>query len=472
MTVDKPASDFPSILVIIVTWNKKQYVLNLLESFQALDYPRSALDVLVIDNASEDDTVEAIRANYPDVRLICNPENIGGTGGFNTGLQWAFEQPADRYRYLWLLDNDVELHSRTLSELVDLLEAQPDAAVAGSTMMQLDFPWRLNEMGAFVDRHCGELVLNRHLEEIAAWKGLTLKQLRTMDVALNKQLMHCRPYMDVDYVAAASLLIRADVAREIGLWRDFFIHFDDVEWCLRITRSGRRILVSARSLIWHLSAAAKVPTWVLYYDNRNVLYLVKDHGNVADVALVRRRVLLKALYYTLVGHAELAELHIDAVDDFTAGRKGKKDIRLATKYRPNGEIGEIFRDPSIRRVLVPWSVNMQAGGIQAPIMRVMCERKDLEFHFLLDPLGSRHHQLPKAEHIFVPRTAWKRWLRYVGLRGKYDLVLQSDYRKIIPLSWLGSRVLFVNDEGFYLRTPLAVAEVWQMLRKILARWAG
>ncbi len=99
-----------SILIIIVTWNKKDYVLQLLASLDGLDYPRDKLDVVVVDNASNDGTVEAIREQYPTINLICNPENIGGTGGFNTGLKWAFQQPEEKYDYLWLLDNDVLVH--------------------------------------------------------------------------------------------------------------------------------------------------------------------------------------------------------------------------------------------------------------------------------------------------------------------------------------------------------------------------
>lgn len=112
----------PSILVIIVTWNKKDYVLDLLNSLRNLDYASSAIDTVVVDNASNDGTAEAIRELFPQVNLICNPENIGGTGGFNTGLKWAFAQPDGKYKYLWLLDNDVLVHRAALSELVNLLE--------------------------------------------------------------------------------------------------------------------------------------------------------------------------------------------------------------------------------------------------------------------------------------------------------------------------------------------------------------
>ncbi|MEZ5671362.1 MAG: glycosyltransferase [Thiotrichaceae bacterium] len=100
----------PTILIIIVTWNKKQYVVDLLDSVMTLDYLTEAIDILVVDNASNDGTAELLETSYPYVHLIRNEENLGGTGGFNTGLEWAFSQPEDRYKYLWLLDNDVLVH--------------------------------------------------------------------------------------------------------------------------------------------------------------------------------------------------------------------------------------------------------------------------------------------------------------------------------------------------------------------------
>ena len=81
------------------------------------------MDILVVDNHSNDHTAEAITQLYPHIHLIVNSENLGGTGGFNTGLKWAFGQPESRYKYYWLLDNDVVVHRQTLIELVKLLEA-------------------------------------------------------------------------------------------------------------------------------------------------------------------------------------------------------------------------------------------------------------------------------------------------------------------------------------------------------------
>lgn len=459
----------PSVLVIIVTWNKKRFVLDLLKSLDALDYPSDTIDVLVVDNASNDGTAEAIASKFADVHIVRNERNLGGSGGFNTGLSWAFQQSDKHYKYLWLLDNDVLVHRKALSELVAILERKEDVAVAGSTMMQMDFPWRINEMGGFVDRGSGALILNRHMEEVPGWRGRPLNELLAGECDLTGHLMGCRPYMDTDYVAAASLLVRADVAKEAGLWKDLFIHFDDVEWCLRIGRMGWRVVASARSIIWHLSAVAKVPTWVLYYDNRNVLYLLEEHG--ADPAAIRRimrRILIKSVYYSIIGKPDLGRLHVESVQDFLSGRTGKKDISPVLQYRPNKDAEDIFLDPSIRRILIPWSVNLQATGLQEPLVRAARKRTDLEVHFLMSDGRKQIYMLPMQKSVILPGMKLMRWYSYWRYSRQYDLLLQSDYMPLTCLSFIGREIMFVNDGGFCRRS----GTTWKGLISSLFEFIG
>ncbi len=65
------------ILIIIVTWNKKDYVLDLLKSLSSITFPRDQLDILVVDNASNDGTVEALEAHFDDIQIIRNTDNLG-----------------------------------------------------------------------------------------------------------------------------------------------------------------------------------------------------------------------------------------------------------------------------------------------------------------------------------------------------------------------------------------------------------
>lgn len=450
-----------SILIIIVTWNKKDYVLQLLASLDGLDYPRDKLDVVVVDNASNDGTVEALREQYPNINLICNPENIGGTGGFNTGLNWAFQQPEEKYDYLWLLDNDVLVHRQALNELVRILEEHPDIGVVGSTMMQLDYPWRINEMGAFFNRDNGNLYLNRHFEEIISWRSFDVKELAAKkDLKLSKMLMHCHPIMDVDYVAAASLLIRSKLAKQVGIWRDFFIHFDDVEWCLRIGEMGWRVTVAADSIIWHLSAAAKIPTWVLYYDNRNLLVTLQKHGaNPKTIHQNIEYILKKAVYYAILGKPDLSQLHIDAINDFYTDNLGKKNIQLTTLYRATKHIKELLNNPAIKKILIG-AINLQATNLQLPLIQAALTRPDLEITFLTDLTGKRIYQFPRAKFLHLSANRFKRYWQYWKLQNQFDVVFQSDYVPYPLIGWLGKQVVFVNDDSFAINPPPTFQNVW------------
>ncbi len=460
------------ILIIIVTWNKKEYVIDLLKSLSFLSFPEKQLDILVIDNASNDGTVEALKAEFKHIKLIQNAENIGGTGGFNTGLGWAFEQPESKYDFLWLLDNDVVVHKDALTELVTELEENPEVAIAGSTMMQLDFPWRINEMGAFVDRGSGRLIFNRHHEEIPRWQGKPFKELLNDDADLSQQLMYCQSSMDVDYVAAASLLIRAPVAKKAGLWMDFFIHFDDVEWCLRIAKAGNRVVVSAKSLIWHVSAIAKVPSWVLYYDNRNVLYLLEKHSDETAIKNTTRQILKKTLYYQLLGKNDLAELHLQALDDYKDRITGKKDIQLPYQFQPISEASSIFKDPDIKSIIIPWTIKLQATSLQLELISIMRKRPELKVFYIVPPPKSDYPscQFPNSIPISVPTFSLLRYFKYYRLRNQFDLALQSDYQPILPLSWIANSNLFINDEVICLRPKPNLKKILEILPLLLKKW--
>jgi GT2 family glycosyltransferase len=460
-----------NILVIIVTWNKKDYVINLLNSLSDLTYPAERLDILVVDNASNDGTVAALEKQFPAITLICNTENLGGTGGFNTGLAWAFAQPEGRYDYLWLLDNDVVVHKDALTELLKTLEHNPDAAVVGSTMLQLDYPWQINEMGAFVDRDRGLLVLNRHFEQVPGWREKKIAELLAQDADLTQLLPHCQATLDVDYVAAASLLIRTPVARQAGLWMDFFIHFDDVEWCLRIANLGQRILVSARSLIWHLSAAAKVPSWVLYYDNRNVLYLLDKHSDAHAVKRTIKWIAKKAVYYTLLGKQDLAQLHLEAIADFKHKVTGKKAITLTGVTKSVNELNSVFLDPNIKRILISCTINTQACNMQSQLVKAMKQRSDLEVFYLYLPktpfVNYPAIQILGTTTLMMPQLFILRYWNYFKLRQRFDVVFQSDYKAIVPLSWLGSETVFINDESFCRRPKPTLKNIITILSKVV-----
>jgi len=240
----------PKVAIIILTWNKKEYVLTLLGCIKSLDYKN--YDVIVVDNASTDGTVKALRKSFPDIHLIVNSENLGGTGGFNSGMKYALGKGS--YDYLWLLDNDVEVDKRALSTLVDVLESSKEIAIAGSAMYNLTDKDKLLELGYFIDLERGRF--NNNMPPEPTQKGFVI----------------------VDSVSSCSLCVSTEAIADVGIWDEsYFIYCDDVDWNIRFGEKGYKIACVPGSKIWHVPWLFKIGFTTAYYSNRNMMYLMSKH---------------------------------------------------------------------------------------------------------------------------------------------------------------------------------------------------
>ncbi|WP_028320427.1 glycosyltransferase family 2 protein [Desulfatiglans anilini] len=309
---EKPA---PFISIIIVTWNKKKDVLNLLEALSKLDYPVDRLETVLVDNASTDGTTEQVHLKYPAVHILKHPENLGGSGGFNAGMRWILANRPNS-DYLWLLDNDVLVPPESLDMLVRALESRPDAAVCGSKILDQQNPEELIEVGAYIDYRRGDIRQNR---------GTTHQQPGTDGIE------------EVDYVAACSLLVRASVLKSVGLWHeDFFIYWDDMEWGVRFKTFGYRVLATHHSIVYHPSWAGRTSdksvVWRNYYRARNGLCFFNHYSSGLKRRLILGRMILR---FHLIGannclrsETAVSDAFSEAIDDFFRGRYGKKSLSL------------------------------------------------------------------------------------------------------------------------------------------------
>ena len=306
----------PRVLIIIVTWNKETYVLNLLKSLQTLVYPGEFIEMLVVDNASTDNTVESITGLYKDVTVICNKENLGGTGGFNTGLKWAFGQPHGKFDYLWLLDNDVLVDRNALRELVRVMKENPRAAICGSKIMNIDNPGEFIELGAFIDYTFGDVCRN---------------------MPDGKELENPQAVFEVDYVAACSLVARTSLVRKLGIWHEkFFIYWDDMEWGARFNAAGYKVLASNASLVYHPSWAGRVADvsaiWRNYYRIRNALWFYNNYATGIRRRFLMARMITRFMRFSATAcirsESELSRAFVRGVEDFFTGNYGKKAFHM------------------------------------------------------------------------------------------------------------------------------------------------
>jgi hypothetical protein len=136
------------------------------------------------------------------------------------------------------------------------------------------------------------------------------------------------------------MLVRFDVMKKVGIMTDYFIHLDDVDWCLRFKEAGYRTLACAGSRIKHLSGRSKRVTWVLYYDVRNMLYLQERHGNLGAGYFVRAfaKAIGRGIRDELSGKGYYCRLSELGWQDFLNGKIGKRTDMPSLPVKPTVDV--------------------------------------------------------------------------------------------------------------------------------------
>lgn len=237
------------IAVIICNWNKKDYVIKCIEAVQKSTI--KDIDIIVVDNASTDDSVVSIREQFGEsITLIENPVNKGGSGGFNRGIQYALQSD---YKYIHLLDNDAFVDGKAIESLFIYLEENKEVGAVGSTIYVLDEPNCVQEMGAKINYETFQISLN--------FPGV-------IDDAELPETILC------DYVPACSMMIRSEVLRDVGgMDESYFIYWDDIDLGQRIRQAGYQIAAIKESKAWHKrGSTVRVNTFGTYYSWRNRIH--------------------------------------------------------------------------------------------------------------------------------------------------------------------------------------------------------
>lgn len=231
--------------IVICNYNKREYVVNCIQS--VLESKTDDFDIFVVDNASTDDSVEAVREAYGDrVTLLVNKENLGGSGGFNTGIRKVLEEG---YEYLYCLDNDVLVDENAVGALADYLDAHTDTGVAGSIVYHMDHPQYVQQYGLDIDF--------QHFTAITHYADF-------FDDGTIPDVHEC------DTVATCSVMIRTSCIKTTDM-EDNFIYWDDMEWIYRFTLAGFRVVTIKDSVVLHKmgSNARPANTFINYYMWRN-----------------------------------------------------------------------------------------------------------------------------------------------------------------------------------------------------------
>jgi GT2 family glycosyltransferase len=236
-----------SLSIVILNYNRADLLADCLQSLYA-NPTRCSLAVWVVDNASSDDSVEMVRAQFPQAHLIVSEHNGGFAYGNNLALRRILDEPAYTTDYTMLLNNDTLVPAGAIDSLVAYLETHADVGVVGPKVLLPD---------GSLDKACRR---SFPTPEISFYRMTGLARIFPHSRRFGRyNLTYLDPDIEteVDSVVGACMLLRTSVIREVGLLDEqFFMYGEDLDWAYRIKQYGWKIVYSPAAHIIHYKRAA------------------------------------------------------------------------------------------------------------------------------------------------------------------------------------------------------------------------
>jgi len=256
-----------TLSIIILNWNTAELLIPCLHSVQthlSLDH-----EIIVVDNASEDDSVAQVRAQFPQVRLLPQSENLGFSQGNNIGLAEA------KGDYLLCLNPDTELRPGAVEPLIAWMEQYPAAGIAGPTLWNPDGSLQRSTVPI-------STLWLEFLRQTMFYRVFPTKEQRQM--YQNKQ-------QQVGVVTGAALCLRRACYEQIGGFDpQIFMFYEDTDLCKRAWDAGWEVWFIPTPGIMHIKAAASsrfARTRTLVESEKSTIYYFHKHGGNHAVRILR-----------------------------------------------------------------------------------------------------------------------------------------------------------------------------------------
>ena len=249
-----PLDKTPTVAIVVLNWHNAADTIACLHSLAKVSYPHH---VVVVDNASTDDSVAQLRAVFPSLDLLITPRNLGYAGGNNVGIKHALESGAD---YLLILNNDVIVSADFLDQLVTTAQLT-NAAV------------------------CTPLIAGYHPHDNVVW---ALGARINWDTG-NIERLHTEEAVEfarkhtpepIDIAPGSAMLVAASAFQQIGLFDEtYFLYFEEAEWCLRVRERGLMLVTAPQAVVYHIVSGTlgQQSPITEYYMTRNQLRFIQHH---------------------------------------------------------------------------------------------------------------------------------------------------------------------------------------------------
>lgn len=280
----------PSVAVVILNWNGQSLLEQFLPGVVQTRY--SNLQLIVGDNASTDQSVNYVRTNYPQVRLIRNDHNYGYAEGYRKILE---QVEAD---YYVLLNSDVEVPQDWIQPVIRLMESDPAIAVA-----QPKIKWQKNKTefeyagaaGGYLDMHGYPFCRGRLFDTVETDRG------------------QYNDASEIFWASGAALFIKSRQWKTSGgLDPDFFAHMEEIDLCWRLKNQGYKVVYCPQAEVYHvgggtLSTADPYKTYLNFRNNLIILQKNLPFGDAVFRIFVRMNIdFIAWIHFMLQGKTQFA----------------------------------------------------------------------------------------------------------------------------------------------------------------------
>jgi GT2 family glycosyltransferase len=240
------------VSIITVNYNQPEVTEMLLQSIYSQE-EYQPLEIIVVDNGSKANFVPILRVKYPDVLFIRSERNLGFAGGNNLGIRQA------KGDYLFLVNNDTEFTSNLVGSLVEEMDKKPEIGLLSPRINYFDQP------------------------DMVQYAGYTPMNYYTARNGCIGQYEIDRGQYDAvsgptAYAHGAAMMVRREAIEKAGLMAEnYFLYYEELDWCERIRRAGYEIHVFLKPLIYHKESVSVGKKTALkeYFMNRNRILFIR-----------------------------------------------------------------------------------------------------------------------------------------------------------------------------------------------------
>lgn len=243
------------ICIILVNYNGAEDTIECIKSLQEnekkIDY-----EIVVVDNKSTDDSVQKLR-NIKDIKLIESDENLGFAKGNNLGIKYAVENNFD---YILLLNNDTVVEVDAIFKLQQYIEQEKDVGIVAPRIMYYSNKNLINYCGGHIDwLKCATIHEN--------YKN-------KFDESMPKNFY-------TEFITGCCMLIKKEVIKDVGMLpEEYFMYFEDADYCVQVKEKGYKLAVNTESTIYHkvsVSSGGENSPFSIKWGNRNRLIFIKKY---------------------------------------------------------------------------------------------------------------------------------------------------------------------------------------------------